>query len=341
MTKTHLEDLDLTADGTVSSGFHPTGPDYPLIVKPLDPDTDPIEWAEDHQDFIQAAVSRYGGVMFRDFPFEDVEDFDEFVKTVSGGPLPYMEQSSPRDAVYGNIYTSTSHPAGEEIYLHNEQSYNLNFPLRIYFYCVTPAAERGATPIADTRRIAQQLPGELVRRFAERQYQYVRNFGEGFGVTWQTAFQTEDKSKVEAYCRANGIDIFWKEGDRLKTVQTRPAVATHPRTGETAWFNHIIFFHVTTLNPEVCNFLRAEFAEGDLPNNTFYGDGSDIEEDVLATLRAAYEREKVAIPWQRGDLLMLDNMLMSHGRESFQGSRKVVVAMSDPIAWQDVRYRIS
>jgi alpha-ketoglutarate-dependent taurine dioxygenase len=41
-----------------------------------------------------------------------------------------------------------------------------------------------------------------------------------------------------------------------------------------------------------------------------------------------YESEKLTFRWQRGDLMVLDNMLLAHGREPFKGQRKVAVAMT-------------
>jgi hypothetical protein len=70
--------------------------------------------------------------------------------------------------------------------------------------------------------------------------------------------------------------------------------------------------------------------ESEVPFNTFYGDGSPIEDGTLQELRNAYEQEMVTFRWQEGDVLMLDNMLSSHGREAYQGERRIVVAMAEP-----------
>jgi len=57
-----------------------------------------------------------------------------------------------------------------------------------------------------------------------------------------------------------------------------------------------------------------------------------IPDDVAAHLRDAYDRETVKFPWQAGDLLMIDNMLVAHGRASFTGKRLVLAAMGDAVA---------
>jgi alpha-ketoglutarate-dependent taurine dioxygenase len=160
---------------------------------------------------------------------------------------------------------------------------------------------------------------------------YVRNYNDGFGLTWQTAFRTDDERVVGDYCRLNQIEFEWKGGGRLRTRAVRPTVARHPRTREPLWFNHATFFHVSTLEPLIRDALLAEFDEEDLPYNTYYGDGSPIEASVLDELRGAYEAEKVVFGWQEGDVLLLDNMSVAHGRRPFVGERKVLAGMAEPV----------
>jgi alpha-ketoglutarate-dependent taurine dioxygenase len=273
---------------------------------------------------------RHGGLLFRNFPIHSASEFQQFVTAVSGEPLAYKEQTSPRSRVHGNIYTSTEYPPEHAIFLHNENSYSSTWPLKIMFFCVTAPQEEGETPIADVRRVLQRIPGEIRRRFEQHGWMLVRNFGTGYGLPWQTAFQTQDREEVDRQCSANRIQAEWLSGDRLRIRQRRPAVRKHPLTGEEVWFNHATFFHVSTLAPEVRAGLQAELAEEDLPYNTYYGDGSRIEPEVLDLLREAYERETIKFPWQKHDLLLLDNMLAAHGRSPFRGPRQIVVGMSEP-----------
>lgn len=316
----------------------PEGEAYPLILEPRVEGLELVQWALENRAYLEEELVRVGGLMLRGFRMEGVDGFADFVRATSGSPLPYTERSSPREVVKDQVYTSTSHPSDQEIFPHTEQSYNLTFPQKIYFHCVTPSTEGGATPITCTRRILRELPRDVVERFVARGYRYVRNFGEGLGLSWQEAFQTRERSEVERYCTENQIDFQWLGQDRLRTSQARRCVARHPTSGELAWFNHATFFHVSTLDPELVAHLRSLYKEEDLPNNTFYGDGAPIEPEVLELLRAAYRRARVGVPWQKGDVLMLDNMLMGHGREPFKGERKVVVAMSDPRRWADVAF---
>ena len=310
---------------------------FPLCLQPNLENVDLISYARGHRDDLAAKLAKHGGILFSGFRVESIETFESFIAAVSDGALEYTERSSPRSQVSGNIYTSTDYPPDQEIFLHNEQSYNQVFPRRIFFYCVTPAEEGGATPIADCRKIFAQIPAEIRQRFERDGYLYRRNFGDGFGLTWETVFQTTDRGAVESYCRESRIQYEWKPGNRLRTEQKRRCVARHPETGEQTWFNHLTFFHVSTLPPSIRDAMLADFAEEDLPNNTYYGDGTPIEPEVLKHLRSLYHQETCEFPWQKGDVLMLDNMLTAHARRPFRGARKVVAGMADPYDWDDIR----
>lgn len=309
----------------------------PLVVKPAIAGVDLLEWAASNKEAIEALLLKHRALLFRNFNVNTTALFNEFVKLTSSGQLlEYRDRSSPRHEVGDKIYTSTDYPAEQSIFLHNEGTYWLTYPLKIYFGCLIAAQQGGETPIADCRKIFQRIHPKIREKFIEKKVLYVRNYNDGFGLTWQTVFQTGDKAVVEEYCRRNAIEFDWKDGDHLRTRQVRQAVAKHPKNGELVWFNHATFFHVSTLEPTLRDALLAEFRESDLPNNTYYGDASPIEPEVLEELRTAYQQEMVSFTWQAGDLLMLDNISIAHGRSPFVGQRKVVVGMADPFTNPDI-----
>ena len=319
----------------VRSRYLQPGQTLPLVIEPGVEGVNLMSWAKANKQLIETQLLKYGAILFRGFSLNSVDHFERLASAMTGELMKYRERSSPRSQVGDRVYTSTDYPAEQSIFPHNEHSYSRTIPLRLFFFCLVPAQQGGETPIGDCRKIFDRIDPHIREQFARKKYMYVRNFGDGFGLAWQTAFQTTDRTRVETYCRANDIEFQWKEDDRLRTSQVRPAIARHPRTGEMVWFNHATFFHVSTLEPQIRDGLLAQFEIEGLPNNTYYGDGSPIEPAVLDELRRAYQQEMVAFPWQQGDLLMLDNMLTSHSRKPFVGPRKILFAMGDTYSRED------
>ena len=279
---------------------------------------------------LRIALARHGALLLRGLNLQSTADFETVARTISPRLIEYGERSSPRTRISRGIYTSTDHPPDQPIVLHNEQSYTLNWPMKIWFYCAQPAATGGRTPLADSRKILKRLRPEIVERFEQKQIMYVRNYNPGVGLSWREAFQTDDRAEVERYCAQEEIDVEWRDDDRLRTRQVRPAVRIHPDTGERVWFNHAMFFNLSSLEPAARETMLAVVDESEVPFNTFYGDGAPIEPSVMDEIRSAYNSETVKFDWQRGDLLLVDNMLVAHGREPFTGDRRVLVAMAEP-----------
>ncbi|MEG6657535.1 TauD/TfdA family dioxygenase, partial [Pseudomonas aeruginosa] len=137
-------------------------------------------------------------------------------------------------------------------------------------------------------------------------------------------------AEVEAFCAEHRIAHAWIGDEHLRTWQRRAAFQRHPHTGERLWFNHGMFFHASSLEPGLRDALLRSVAEEDLPYQTYYGDGSPIEAQTLATIRSAIDRETRRFDWRVGDVLILDNMLAQHGREPFRGPRRILTIMSTP-----------
>ncbi len=313
------------------------GVSLPLVISPAYPGVDIIEWAQRNPESIDMWLLKHGAILFRDWRMNSVDEFERFAAAVAGEDLmDYSYRSTPRSAVSGKIFTSTEYPADQSIPLHNEMAYSRVWPMKIWFHCVKAAEVGGETPIADSREVFARIDPRVREQFMRKQVLYVRNYGGGLDLSWQNVFQTTSRSEVEAFCLRAGIEFEWRGGDRLRTRQVCQAVARHPRTGEMVWFNQAHLFHVSSLTPEMRDLFLAEFKEEELARNVYYGDGSSIEPSALEAIRQAYRQETVTFPWQSGDILMLDNMLAAHGRTPFAGSRKVIVAMAESFASQDI-----
>lgn len=305
----------LTADGN-----------GPLLYVPAKGEMELASWLRQNRDEVNKQIYKHGAILFRGFNINSPEIFRETVLAVNDELMEYVHRSSPRTQVSDKVYTSTDHPADQVINMHNEMCYAVNWPMKIIFGCMQSAVKGGETPVADSRRVYNAISRDTIEVFRAKGVKYVRNLGAELGLAWQEVFQTTDKNEIDAVCGETGMQAIWIDDEHLRLEWTRPAIREHPVTGEDVWFNHAYFFNSATLDISLRKILDHER----LPFNTYYGDGTVIPEAVIGELANAFSSNLVVFQWQIGDFLLLDNMLMAHGRMPFEGSRKIVVAMNEP-----------
>ncbi len=310
----------------------------PLVITPNKDNMSLSGLFDLHKETIDKSLLKYGGILFRGFKLDGVDEFQNMIEESYGNALEYNDRATQRSRVKGKVFTATDYPPDQEILLHNESSFAAKFPRKIFFYSIETADKGGETPIADVRKVYNRLEPSIRKPFVDNGVLYVRNFTGGpFGFKWQEVYQTEDKSEMEKFCTESDIEFEWIGEDKVKTWQKRPATVKHPDTGENLWINHATVLNVFSIEPKLQQMMLKFFKEKDLPNNTYYGNGKSIDQETIQKLKKAYDDETFSFPWEKGDVLMLDNMMVAHGRRPFSGTREVVVAMANPIAWKELQ----
>ena len=312
----------------------------PLLVQNQSVD-DWHQWLHSDRHELLDDLSVHGAILFRGFTIGTPVDFEGFASGLIDSWMGYRDRASKRSLVAGNVFTSTDTPRGFSIPLHNESSFTSRWPQKIFFYCQQSAEEGGRTPIADVRKVYASLDAEVLDRFKKLGVMYVRNFGAGVGMDWRDVFQVESRDELDRYCAAAAIKPIWLGQDRLRTIQVRPAVINHPHTGEDLWFNHAMALHAASLDPSLRLTLERQHGEENLPHNTYYGNGEPITDTTFEQIKNAYAEATCLFDWQPGDILLLDNLLYAHGRESYSGTRRVYTTMADPSSWDGSGYSLS
>ncbi|WP_162889989.1 non-ribosomal peptide synthetase [Streptomyces olivoreticuli] len=308
------------------------GADLPLVLRPARADVDPVAWARTHRTRLDADLERHGALLFRGFAVTDPDALERFA-SVFVDDLFGENGEHPRAALGGNVYTPVFFPPEEKLLWHNENSFNDEGPTRIWFCCARPADSGGETPVVDSRAVHRGLDPALREEFTAKGVMYVRNYGTGLGLDWRDVFRTGDRAEAEARCARQGLRYEWY-GNRLRTTAVRPAVLRHPRTGEWSWFNQAQHWHTACLSTEVRQSLLSAMAPEELPRSCRFGDGTAIPDEAMREILRIYQELEVSFPWERGDVLLLDNILAAHARNPFRGERELLVAMGGM-----VRYR--
>lgn len=302
----------------------------PLLVTPAQQGINLVEWMNANKQQFEADLLKYGGVLLRGFDVRSAADFNTFMKCFNTDPLPYMFRSSPReelDKSIRNIYLSTSYPNERSIFMHNESSYSRVWGQKIVFCCIQPAEEGGETPLADSRRVLKDISPELVDKFRVKGVKYRRNLMPDLGMPWQEVFQTNDISVAQDICRKNNITYTFIDENALVLEWVKPAVYKHPVSGEETWFNHVFFFNKYSRYEELGLSHDDFLPEKYLTSDTFFGDGTGISYEEYAEIKKAYQQNLVVFPYQKGDIIFLDNMLAAHGRNPYKGARTIATAI--------------
>lgn len=298
----------------------------PLVLMPDLSDEDLATTIADRKIELESLLHKHGALLFRGYPIATAQDYDRAI----GALIPTLMVDNGEHqpiAESDKVYKPVKYEESKKLLWHNENSFNALWPLVIAFCCIRPADVGGDTPVADSREVLKALPPALADAFRRRGVTYTRTYGFGLGRSWQEVFRTDSRAVLEARLQAEGYRWEWRGEDALITHQARPAVVRHPDTGEESFFAQPTHWHPYCLDAETREALLSIYAEDELPRNCFYGDGGLIEDADMQAVIDAYDRVEITLPWQAGDIIVLDNVLYAHARNPYQGRRELLVAM--------------
>lgn len=305
-------------------------PSFPAVYTARVSGLDLAAWYARHADEVSEQLRQTGAVLFRGFAIGGEACFKNFSNVAIKTQAAYVQGATPRTEIQEGVYTSTEFPQDHEIQLHNELSYVLSPPRKIAFCCLTPAAEGGQTQLADVHQVYRNLPASIIEAFEARGgWMLKRNYGHGFGPSVFKSFKLDTIEDIRAYCEREQVEFTELSERHFMTRQVRPVVHPHPETGVPLWMNHVAFWHPDNLAGEVREKLAEMFTLDQFPYCTYFGDGTPIDSATVAQVTRAYQEAEVKFDWRAGDVLLLDNWRIAHGRKPFSGARRVIVSMGE------------
>lgn len=301
---------------------------------------------KDHKAWIKengSLFQSHAAILLRNFPITSRASLEEYVKSIVPEErlLDYTGGTSPRKKLGSSIYSSTEMPFFLTIPMHSEMAYRKRFPKKIFFYCETAPLFGGETPIADLKKVYQDVPEQVRSKLQNDGIIYYRHLKNYTPVkkylsllnplikvaTWQFVFKTQDPEIVNEYCRKNHYEAEWLT-DGSVILKTRL-----PAMNETGvWFNSFHFFQVHSriwgsLMTSAFKLIKLFTRDPDMSATT--GMKARLSDQEISQIVDAYEKNQVAFKWQEGDLLYLDNTLTAHGRNPYFGKRKILVSLAD------------
>lgn len=316
----------------------------PAVIKPLEGETFSA-LLTDMRESLATILRRHGAILFRGFGLSTPEDFHAAAGLCfESGLRSYVGGVSPRGEVMSGVYESTRFPAHLRIPQHSEMAYLPDPPRALAFFCEIEPEHGGETPLADSRLIYERIPEEIRTLFERAGISYhrylygprwnihhlMRNRFVQLHTSWMAAFSSEDPAVVERSCAASGGTVQWDREEGAKISNVLPAFRKHPETGEMLWFNQVSTFLSSPQSTGLVRWLLYQMAYPNPYRRPFHarlGDGSPITLRQLNMVNQAIESATVRFRWKRGDLLIVDNFLVTHGRMPFQGRRRILVAI--------------
>lgn len=319
--------------------------EHPLVIEPINKNIslqETLDFIKNKNKEFKEKLLKYGGLLFRNFPITNEQDFSALIKTLElGNFLNYIGGDSPRNKICEGIYTSTEAPPSVKIPLHNELSFVKKYPKHIYFYCHIAPKEKGETIIGDSRKIFNAIDPSVRKTFSTKGLKYVSRYfykddfmrfiAQNAHKSWIDVFETQDKKEVERICQENRFDLKWNKNDWIEISQIGPATIQHPITQENVWFNQV---HLFDFNPKFLGWARylgtklLYCRKYTKLHDVYFADNSSIPKEQLYHIIDTLDKNTISFPWQKGDVLVLDNVLSMHGRATFTGKRRILTAMT-------------
>ena len=326
---------------------HPSGTVSPLALRPsvektaeltLEDAVETVRSLQAQGGILTKKLAVHGCLLFRGLLINSAEDFSRFAHAFGYRPHEIIGIVVDRPLLAPNVAPANEAPKEVLIYNHNESPQVPHAPEYIFFYAHrAPTKGGGETPISSSlelfRRAQEEIP-EFVAEIGEKgilsRVTYHFDAQHAGGSTLRQAFGKEirdgddeatRRAKIEAqiarYGRGKHTTWEWTD-DGIVLTHRLPAVRTQPGTNLPTLFTGLAAYYVYSQN----NTGRKNHTE------QRYGDGTPIPTEYLAHLAKITDEIRVLHKWERGDVLVYDNIIAQHGRQPWQGeqSDRVVYA---------------
>ena len=285
------------------------------------------DWLKSHKKQLEKDLAAHGAILFRDLKISNDKEFDRFIRAFDWPSFTYEESLS--NAVRQNrtdlVFTANEAPPSVSIFLHHEMAQTPIYPSKLFFFCEQAPESGGATPICRSDILLEHLNREIpefVESCESLGLRYSQtmpaenDLASGQGRSWRSTLSAETIEEAETKLSRLGYQWEWGEGGALSvTTPVLPAIRT-AKDGRKVFFNQLI-----------AAFRGWQDARNVSEKSICFGDYSTISNDDMAIVIRLSDLLTFEIPWQTGDVVLVDNFLAMHGRRPFEGQRRVLASL--------------
>ena len=290
--------------------------------------TDLNHWLEFKRDDLLSDLEEHGAILFRGFPIISDEGFDQFIQAFKLKNLPYKDTFS--NAVRYNrtdrVFTASEAPSTLSIFLHHELAQTTVYPSYLFFYCEKASRVGGETPLCRSDILFHQLVMEVPEFIDSCEKLGLRytnlmpdkiNQESGQGRNWRSTLGVTDRLSAEELLSDLNYHWEWKKDGALSvTTSVLPAVRKLSG-GRSVFFNQLI-----------AAYRGWEFNQEGKDSPVCFGDGTKISNrDMDIVIRLA-DQLSYDLIWEQGDIAIINNFLVMHGRKPYQGKRSILASLA-------------
>lgn len=286
--------------------FAPLGAGDGMLITP---DDDSATFTDLYQIGLVDLLARSGHILIRGF-CPGVDDFNTLVTRYSS-----RATLDPARVFYGPAAQKVD-SGHDSIGLHLENGTTPFAPDLLWFYCVKAAASGSETTVCDGYRVWDALSDNTRKLFAAQPVKYQRSVPAALWRRLASFLANDGRADSEftisdLYELANpGSRVLFTENNDGTLHYEYKMHAAHPTkwSGKLAWANSI-------LGPSY-NY--------EAPQITF-DDGSPIPGEVVDEYTAVTESLIEEISWQDGDIVLIDNSRVMHGRRAITDPDRTIL----------------
>lgn len=287
-----------------------------------------LDGIRDDRDRLLATLDRVGAILFRGYPVRSAHDFDRLIEAFGLPVFTYAESLSNavRTNVTPRVFTANEAPPSVDIYLHHEMAQTPRYPEKLFFFCEIAPDRGGATPLCRSDIVARRLERAQPELFSALERLGVRyshtmpatpDLDSGQGRSWQDTLDAPTRAEAEGRLQRLGYTWRWQDtGDLHVTTPSLPAVRRCD-DGTPLFFNQLI-----------AAFRGWSDARNDPRQSIRYGDGTAICAEAMRAAIEIADETTYDLQWQVGDVAIVDNYLVMHGRRSYSGQRRVLASLA-------------
>ncbi|MDQ1018914.1 TauD/TfdA family dioxygenase [Streptomyces afghaniensis] len=283
---------------------YPLGEGTAELVTPAAPSVT----LNDVADHLLPLLAGAGHLLLRDFS-PTMDDFNKLVQRCSG-----RITLDPARTFYGDVAQNVDSGV-DALGLHIENGATPSPPDLLWFHCVRAASRGSRTTVCDGQRVWDRLGPDDRALFGDRQVVYSRRVSE------------EHWRPFIAFSLNDGRGAAEVTPDDLRHLPgTESTTVTEHADGSITYAYRTYAAHTTRWSDRMAwaNSIFGPSYNYEPPDIRF-ADGGEIPSDALDRLRKVTEDVTEEIDWRDGDVVLIDNSRVMHGRRAILDSNRMIV----------------